>query len=78
MLEEEEYNLYVEANTMLVNPRERYCKQLGFDEGKQQGISEGEVNGKLEVARRMLDDGFSIGKVVELTGLSMEDILNVE
>ena len=74
MLEEDEYKQYVEANTMLVNPRERYCKQLGFDEG----ISKGEENGKLEVARKMLNDGFSIDKVVELTGLSKQDILNVK
>lgn len=59
---------------MLVNPRERYCKKLGYDEGLNEGIAEG----RNEVARKMLVDGFPIEKIVELTGLSKEDISNLK
>ena len=63
---------------MLVNPRERYCKQLGYDEGLNEGRTEGRTEGRNEVARKMLVDGFPIEKIVELTGLSKEDISNLK
>ena len=78
MLDSDEYEQYVEANTMLVNPRERYCKKLGYDEGLNEGLNEGRTEGRNEVARKMLVDGFPIEKIVELTGLSKEDILNAK
>lgn len=61
-----EYEQYVEENIMLLNPVERYMEKKGMERGK------------LETAWKMLDDGFSMDKVVELTGLSKEDILNAK
>lgn len=68
MLDDREYGQYVEENIMLLNPVERYLKN--------EGIKEGMEKGKLDVARNMLDEGFSIENVVRITGLSKEDILN--
>ena len=62
MLDSEEHDRYMEMNTMLVNPRDRYFKNKG----------------KLEVARNLLDEGFPIEKVVKITGLSERDILNAK
>ena len=51
---------------MLLNPVERYMKEKGIEEGK------------LEDARRMLDKGFSLDVVVDVTGLSSNQIRNGE
>lgn len=64
MLDAVEYEKYVEENIMLINPVERYMKNKGIEQGK------------LEDARNMLRMGFSIEDIVEVTGLSREDILN--
>ena len=55
---------------MLLNPVERYMEKKGMEKGMERG--------KLETAWKMLDDGFSMDKVVELTGLSKKDILNAK
>ena len=59
---------------MLLNPVERYMKEKGIEEGMEKGI----VEGKLEDARRMLDKGFSLDVVVDVTGLSSNQIRNGE
>ncbi len=51
---------------MLLNPTDRYL------------LKKGKLEGKCDVAQNLLDDGFPIEKVVELTGLSKEDILNAK
>ena len=55
---------------MLLNPTDRYLVKKGKLEGKREG--------KCDVARNLLDEGFSIEQVVRLTGLSKEDILNAK
>ncbi len=51
--------------------------QQGKLEGIQQGKLEGERLAKLELAHKLLAEGLvSLEKIVELTGLSKEDILN--
>ena len=74
MLSADEHNQYMEKNNMLINPRERYFKNQGIQEGIQEGILEG----KLETARNLLKKGFSIEEVVEVTGLTKEDIFNAK
>ena len=64
MLDSSQYDEYVEENKMLLNPVERYMKEKGIEEGK------------LEAARRMLDKGFSLDVVVDVTGLSRDVILD--
>ena len=59
---------------MLLNPTDRYL----LKKGKLEGKLEGKFEGKCDVAQNLLDDGFPIEKVVELTGLSKEDILNAK
>ncbi|MBE6490830.1 MAG: hypothetical protein E7Z83_08240 [Methanobrevibacter sp.] len=83
MLDENEYELYVEENVMILNPVERYMnkkgKEEGIEQGKKEGIKvgkkEGIKEGKLEVAGNLLDEGLVIEDVVRITGLSKEDIL---
>ena len=66
MLDDDEVKEYEEETYMLLNPTDRYL------------LKKGKFEGKCDVAQNLLDDGFPIEKVVELTGLSKEDILNAK
>ena len=70
MLDNREYGKYVEENSMILDPIERYMR----DEAIKQGI----VKGKLDTAKNMLDEGMSVDLIVRVTGLSEEDILNAK
>ena len=76
MLDSSQYDEYVEENKMLLNPVERYMKEKGIEEGMEKGMEKGIEEGKLEDARRMLDKGFSLDDVVDVTGLSRDVILD--
>ena len=58
------------GNVMILNPVERYIDKKSREEGKK--------DGKLDDARNMIAEGFSIDLIVKITGLSEEDILNVK
>jgi predicted transposase/invertase (TIGR01784 family) len=47
---------------------------VSFEEGKDEGIIEGERRNKREVARNMLIDGLPVEKVVQYTCLPREEI----
>ena len=70
MLDDEKVEKYEEETYMLLNPTDRYLLKKGKSEGK--------FEGKCDVAQNLLDEGFPIEQVVELTGLSKEDILNAK
>ena len=59
---------------MLINPRERYFKNQGIKEGRE----EGREDAKLEFALNLLNNGYSIDEAVKLTGLAEKDILNAK
>ena len=67
MLDEDESEKYQEETYVMLNPTDRYLLKKGKREGK--------LEGKLDVARNLLAEGFPIEKVVKFTGLSKEDIL---
>ena len=74
MLDENEYKYYVEENVMILNPVERYIDKKSRKEGMEKGMR----NGKLDDAKKMVAEGFSIDVIVRITGLSEEDILNIK
>ena len=53
---------------MLIDPTDRFLLKKGREEGRKEG--------KLDVAHSMIDKGYSIDEVVELTGLSKVVILD--
>ena len=55
---------------MILNPVERYVEKKGIEKGIEKG--------KIEAARNMIEEGFSIGQIVRITGLSEEIILNLK
>ena len=57
-------------------------KALGMAEGRTEGIAEGRVEGrteeKIEIARKMLEKGSDVSFISECTGLSIDEINNIE
>ena len=55
-----------------------YAQDEGYKHGKEDGIAEGEARGKAkgktEIAKKMLKKCMKIEDVIELTGLSQEEI----
>jgi predicted transposase/invertase (TIGR01784 family) len=51
--------------------------QQGIDHGKAEGKAEGFMDGMKAMARKMLELGEPLEKVVSLTGLSEEEILRL-
>jgi predicted transposase/invertase (TIGR01784 family) len=69
MLNETEYEQYMEETVMLINPVERYCLNKGREEGEQ--------NTKLKIAKKLLAEGHTIDYVSKISGLSKKDIQNI-
>ena len=72
MLSDDEYEQYMEENVMWINPVERYC----VEKGREEGMKEGKEDGKLEVVRNMIEEGFSIDQIVRITGLPEKVVLD--
>lgn len=49
----------------------------GFQFGEQCGIEKGRNEGKLEVARTMLQNGIDRNTVIKMTGLTEEDLVQL-
>ncbi len=56
----------------------RTAREDGFDEGHLEGLAEGALKTKHETALKMLKKGFDIADIVELTGLSEEEIHSID
>ena len=81
------YGLTPEEDEMLVrNTRDELVRKKALAEGeakgkvegeakgKAEGLAEGKVEGKTEIATNLLKKEYSIKEIVEITGLSKEEI----
>jgi predicted transposase/invertase (TIGR01784 family) len=48
--------------------------ERAFEDGKLNGEQLGELRGKLETARRMVDESFELEQIIRITGLSEEQL----
>ncbi|MFM1841587.1 MAG: hypothetical protein RLZZ490_318, partial [Cyanobacteriota bacterium] len=53
-------------------------EQKGLIKGKQEGLQEGLQEGKKQIALNMLRSGLAKSLIVELTGLSLEEVNALE
>ena len=53
-------------------------EEMALKKAKEDGKLEGKLEERLEIARMMKDDGVSIEKIIQFTGLSKEDILSLK
>ena len=77
-----------ELEKLAMNPEDRELYELrlkairdemnirysGYIDGKAEGIAEGKTKGKIEIAKKLLRKKMSIQDIVEVTGLSIEEI----
>ncbi|MDR1621269.1 MAG: hypothetical protein LBS00_02715, partial [Synergistaceae bacterium] len=78
-LKEEEKNMYTSVFERVYKEEGRMegfneGRNEGFNEGRTEGFNEGRNEGQVLVARNMLNDGFPVGKVVQYTTLSREEV----
>ncbi|MBP3919987.1 MAG: hypothetical protein J6D28_00305, partial [Bacilli bacterium] len=71
LLEEQELDDYCQRAAMVEQ------KQLGFDEGKSIGFNEGEKNKQIEIAKNMLNKKFDLNTIASITGLTREELENL-
>lgn len=50
------------------------ANEKGMKQGLQQGIQQGISQNRIEIAKRMLEDGLPVQKIAEYTNLSVEEI----
>lgn len=48
--------------------------EQGLEQGLREGLEQGKKEERLDIARRMLEAAMPVGQIVDLTGLSMEEI----
>ena len=48
--------------------------EQGMEQGRKQGIEEGQNLGKIEMAKKMLEEKMDIEVIVKITGLTKEEI----
>ena len=69
------YGLTPEEDEMLVrNTRDELVRREALAEGKTEGLAEGEAKGKTEIAINLLKKNYPVDEIVEITGLSKEEI----
>lgn len=56
------------------SPTIKAYKKILKDEGRKEGKEEGKRENSIEIARRMLSEGFTIDVIAKLTGLTREEI----
>jgi predicted transposase/invertase (TIGR01784 family) len=53
-------------------------KEEGIAEGRAEGLAEGDAKGKAEIAGKMLLKGKNIEEIMDITGLSVEEIAKLK
>jgi predicted transposase/invertase (TIGR01784 family) len=65
---------YNRADIQAVAEGKAIGKAIGKAEGKAEGEAEGRLKERLEIARKLKENGFSIADIVRVAGLSAEEI----
>ena len=63
--EEEKYIKNIERNI---------ARREGHEKGLIEGKAEGEFNAKLNIAKKLLNNDYSVNEIVEITGFSQQEI----
>ena len=52
-------------------------REIALAEGREEGFERGANNRSIEIASRMLSRGFSYNDIIDMTGLTLEEIENL-
>ena len=66
-----------EVNERLMNSRYEEGLVHGFDQGKESGFEEGTKKEKIEIAKTMLEDKIDLEIICKYTGLTIEEVNNL-
>lgn len=74
--EEQMQGLYIkeEQDAWLKEMIRGYAAKKGYDEGHAKGISQGEKNKQLEIAKKMKEKKIKLDDIIQITGLSKEEV----
>ena len=75
MSAEEEAEMF-ERTRLIVAEKEGH--QQGFEKGMKEGIEQGIEQEKIEIVKKMLNKQIDITTIIEITGLTQEEIENIE
>ena len=64
------YDITPEEEKYIQNTERNIARREGLAEGK----AKGELNVKLNIAKKLLNNDYSVNEIVEITGLSIEDV----
>ena len=64
----------VSVERTLIDDSYQKGKEEGMEEGKEEGRAEGELKKSLEIARNLLNVGLPISQIIQVTGLTQEQI----
>ena len=56
----------------------KHAERIGKEEGRREGKIEGKIEEKRAVAKKLLEIGVEISKIIEATGLNKEEIENLK
>ena len=77
-----EYMTYEEDQRKIFNTKVREETEKSLEKVKKEGLQQGIVTGakqkSIEIAKEMLQDGYSIDEISKLTKLSLDDINNIK
>ena len=78
---QDDWRLKIVTLDMEIDDMKRRIGKREHEKGKQEGLREGEEEGlkkgKREIAKKMLDDGMDIDKIVMLTELPKEEVTSL-
>ena len=71
---------FTPAQVLFYEDSLKYYRDLknSLDTARGEGKIEGKLEGKIEIARKALKQGLSINNIVELTGLSVDEIKGIK
>ena len=73
-LSQDEYEIRLAELRMKHIMDSKAIEDYGYDKGLEEGLKQGIEQTKIEIAKRMLEQGKSLEEIMELTELSKEDI----
>ena len=50
--------------------------EVSYDNGVEEGLKTGEKRAKIEIAKKMIEEGMPLEKVIKIIGLTKEEIIN--
>ena len=65
-------------NEMMQKKMINTARNWGYDDGKTEGLEEGAKTERIAIAKNLLKNGISIDLVSESTGLSVEELKELE